>query len=67
MLTVALRLPIDALRPDWLTLARARKQFDAAAESEAHPASVFRSFAHFRRILTPRPFFLTPHDRQAMV
>ena len=55
--TVALRLPTDVLAPDLLTLARARKQFDAAAESEAHPASVLRILAHFRRILTPRPFF----------
>jgi hypothetical protein len=67
MLTVVLRLPIDVLTPDLLTLARARKQFDAAAESEALPASVLRSLAHFRRILTPRPFFLTPHDWEAMV
>jgi hypothetical protein len=43
MLTVALRLPIHVLTPDLLTLARARKQLDAAAESEAHPARVLRS------------------------
>jgi hypothetical protein len=45
MLTVALRLPIHVLTPDLLTLARARKQFDAAAESEANPASVLRTLA----------------------
>jgi hypothetical protein len=60
MLTVALRLPIDLLAPDLLTLARARKQLDAAAESEAHPASVLRSLAQFGRILTPCPRILTP-------